>query len=222
MVVGDAARERITVLPTVLYTPQWDAVTTDNGVDYPREYAPYAAYLTALIGRYGPKGSFWRDNPGDPQDADPVLADLERAEPRLLLEAAVRLQLRVVPQGGPRRGQEGRPGRPGGARRAHQHRLDVAGPGLQGQGRQEPVRRRRGQRLHQDPGQRHRVHALRPPRHVALRRRRQAADRHRDQLAVGQGQDQRQASTSSPPRPGRRATSPRCCRSSASSASRCI
>lgn len=67
MVVGDAARERVTVLPTVLYTPRWDAVDNSSGVDYPKDSAPYAAYLTALIGRYGPKGSFWRENPGIPK-----------------------------------------------------------------------------------------------------------------------------------------------------------
>ena len=67
MVVGDAARERMTVLPTVLYAPPWDAVTNASGVGYPRRYAPYAAYLTALIARYGPHGSFWRDNPALPR-----------------------------------------------------------------------------------------------------------------------------------------------------------
>jgi hypothetical protein len=67
MVVGDAARDRITVLPTVLYAPQWDAVTNRNGVAYPRHYAPYGAYLTALIGRYGPRGTFWRENPQIPK-----------------------------------------------------------------------------------------------------------------------------------------------------------
>jgi hypothetical protein len=36
-------------------------------VAYPRTYAPYAAYLTALIGRYGPRGSFWRENPSIPK-----------------------------------------------------------------------------------------------------------------------------------------------------------
>jgi hypothetical protein len=66
-VVGDAARERITVLPTALYAPPWDAVSNSSGVAYPRQYAPYAAYLTALIGRYGPHGSFWRENPGIPK-----------------------------------------------------------------------------------------------------------------------------------------------------------
>jgi len=67
MIVGDAARERLTVLPTVLYTPAWDAVDNRNGVDTPRRYGPYAAYLTALIGRYGPHGSFWRANPDIPK-----------------------------------------------------------------------------------------------------------------------------------------------------------
>jgi polysaccharide biosynthesis protein PslG len=67
MIVGDAARERLTVLPTVLYAPEWDGVDNPNGVDTPRRSGPYAAYLTALIGRYGPRGSFWRANPGIPK-----------------------------------------------------------------------------------------------------------------------------------------------------------
>ncbi|MFZ1996318.1 MAG: hypothetical protein WAU75_19560 [Solirubrobacteraceae bacterium] len=67
LVVADAARERVTVLPTVLYTPQLDAVSNSHGVAYPRRAGPYGAYLTALIGRYGPRGSFWRENPGIPK-----------------------------------------------------------------------------------------------------------------------------------------------------------
>ncbi|HTU98132.1 MAG TPA: hypothetical protein VMF14_19935 [Solirubrobacteraceae bacterium] len=67
MVVGDAARERVTVLPTVLYAPPWDAITNPNGVAYPHKYGPYGSYLTALIGRYGPHGSFWRENPSIPK-----------------------------------------------------------------------------------------------------------------------------------------------------------
>jgi hypothetical protein len=67
MVVGDAARDRVAVLPTVLYVPQWDAVSNSSGVAYPRRPAPYAAYLTALIDRYGPHGTFWRENPGIPK-----------------------------------------------------------------------------------------------------------------------------------------------------------
>ena len=62
-VVADAARRRLVVLPTVLYAPSWDSVRNPDGVAYPRTAGPYAAYLTALIGRYGPNGSFWRANP---------------------------------------------------------------------------------------------------------------------------------------------------------------
>jgi hypothetical protein len=68
-VVGAAARHRLLVLPTVLYTPPWDARASANphGFAMPAQTAPYAAYLTALIGRYGPTGSFWRQNPSIPK-----------------------------------------------------------------------------------------------------------------------------------------------------------
>jgi hypothetical protein len=66
-VVADAASHRITVLPTVLYTPDWDAKANDNNLSIPKRTAPYAAYLTGLIGRYGPHGSFWAQNPGIPK-----------------------------------------------------------------------------------------------------------------------------------------------------------
>ncbi len=60
-IVGAAARRHLNVLPTVLYTPAWDAQATGNphGFAMPRQTGPYAAYLAALIGRYGPHGSFW-------------------------------------------------------------------------------------------------------------------------------------------------------------------
>ncbi len=67
MVVGDAARARLSVLPTVLYAPPWDALPNRNGVATPRQDAPYAAFLTTLIGRYGPSGSFWREHPALPK-----------------------------------------------------------------------------------------------------------------------------------------------------------
>jgi hypothetical protein len=63
MFVGDAAQHGVTVLPTVLYTPGWDSLNNNNGIGTPKRSAPYGAYLTALIGRYGPNGSFWRENP---------------------------------------------------------------------------------------------------------------------------------------------------------------
>ncbi|HEY2439768.1 MAG TPA: hypothetical protein VGI07_06040 [Solirubrobacteraceae bacterium] len=68
-VVGEAARDHLSVLPTVLYAPSWDARPTSNphGFAVPRQTAPYAAFLTALIGRYGPHGSFWQQNPSIPK-----------------------------------------------------------------------------------------------------------------------------------------------------------
>jgi hypothetical protein len=68
-IVGGAARRHISVLPTVLYAPSWDAIANPDGVAYPDRAAPYAAYLTALIGRYGPNGSFWKRNPNIPKMA---------------------------------------------------------------------------------------------------------------------------------------------------------
>jgi hypothetical protein len=59
-IVGLAAQRGLTVLPTVLYAPAWDAGRNPSGgIDPPARAAPYANYLTALIDRYGPRGSFW-------------------------------------------------------------------------------------------------------------------------------------------------------------------
>jgi hypothetical protein len=69
-IVGAAARHGLSILPTVLYAPSWDARANTNdkgGIPEPRSDGPYAAYLTALIGRYGPHGSFWAQNPSIPR-----------------------------------------------------------------------------------------------------------------------------------------------------------
>ncbi len=67
-IVADAAAHGLTVLPTVLYTPRWDALHNRRGpVNTPRRSAPYGGYLTALIARYGPRGSFWTANPQLPR-----------------------------------------------------------------------------------------------------------------------------------------------------------
>jgi hypothetical protein len=68
LVVGDAARDGLTVLPVVLYTPSWDARPNPSGtIAIPQDDAPYAAYLTALVKRYGPNGTYWADNPTLPK-----------------------------------------------------------------------------------------------------------------------------------------------------------
>ncbi len=62
-IVGAAAQRGLSVLPVVEYTPSWDATRPGNPASPPRSAAPYAAFLTALIKRYGPHGSFWSAHP---------------------------------------------------------------------------------------------------------------------------------------------------------------
>lgn len=58
--VSLAAQRHIELLPTVLYAPGWDeGANRPGGYGPPKRSGPYTAYLTALIGRYGPRGSFW-------------------------------------------------------------------------------------------------------------------------------------------------------------------
>jgi len=65
-IVAAAAQRHLTVLPTILYTPRWDARRNPNGVDTPNRTAPYAEYAAALVARYGPHGIFWTENPSLP------------------------------------------------------------------------------------------------------------------------------------------------------------
>ena len=59
------------IVSTALYTPTKMASPPPRRfrITSPPPTSPlaYTAYLTALIGRYGPHGSFWRDNPGLPR-----------------------------------------------------------------------------------------------------------------------------------------------------------
>jgi hypothetical protein len=58
-IVGLAAQRGLRVLPVVLYAPAWDARRRTSGFATPARAGPYASYLTALIERYGPRGTFW-------------------------------------------------------------------------------------------------------------------------------------------------------------------
>ena len=58
--VGDAAAHGLRVLAAVLNAPRWDGQTYKAGlVALPRRDAPFAAFLEALVRRYGPRGTFW-------------------------------------------------------------------------------------------------------------------------------------------------------------------
>ncbi len=60
-----AAQHQLSVLPVVLYAPRWDGSPKGNHVQ-PAHDMPYGRYLTALVKRYGPNGSFWAANPSLP------------------------------------------------------------------------------------------------------------------------------------------------------------
>jgi hypothetical protein len=69
--VGAAARQRMSVLPTVLGAPSWAATSAVAGereyVQHPLNPKDYASFLTTLIERYGPHGAFWRAHPSLPE-----------------------------------------------------------------------------------------------------------------------------------------------------------
>src|SRR5581483_9357652 len=66
-IVRAAAARRLSVLPTILWAPSWDALGAVQFAAPPADPAPYAAYVAALAARYGPRGSFWAANPALPK-----------------------------------------------------------------------------------------------------------------------------------------------------------
>jgi polysaccharide biosynthesis protein PslG len=65
--VARAARNEIELLPIVIYAPAWAREDAANGASPPKDPSAYAAYLRALVGRYGPNGTFWAENPSIPK-----------------------------------------------------------------------------------------------------------------------------------------------------------
>jgi hypothetical protein len=66
-IVGNAAARRLTVLPTLLYTPSWDAQSNPGGISIPKQDKPYAEFAAAMVQRYGSSGTFWTENPQIPK-----------------------------------------------------------------------------------------------------------------------------------------------------------
>jgi hypothetical protein len=62
-IVLAAADRGIGVLPVVWSTPRWAARQRRGRGATPRDPRTYAAFLTALIARYGPDGSLWSEHP---------------------------------------------------------------------------------------------------------------------------------------------------------------
>ncbi len=63
----EAVRNDISVLPVVLRAPAWAREHARDLGSHPEDPGDYAAFLTALIARYGPDGTFWTDNPDIPR-----------------------------------------------------------------------------------------------------------------------------------------------------------
>jgi hypothetical protein len=61
-----AARHDMNVLPVVLRSPPWAAENPKLYTSPPKADKPYTDFLGALVGRYGPHGSFWSEHPDVP------------------------------------------------------------------------------------------------------------------------------------------------------------
>jgi hypothetical protein len=66
-IVRAAASHGIGVLPVVWQAPGWAARHPGSPSSPPGNTTAYANYLVALVKRYGPKGSFWNQNPTVPK-----------------------------------------------------------------------------------------------------------------------------------------------------------
>lgn len=66
LMVEEAARHGIDLLPVVMYAPPWSRAVRHPAAA-PADNAAYARYLRALVRRYGAAGSFWRERPKVPR-----------------------------------------------------------------------------------------------------------------------------------------------------------
>jgi hypothetical protein len=66
-VVGLAASHHIALVPVVRTAPPWAKRNPFAQGSPPKNTSDYAVFLTALIGRYGPDGSYWVDHPEVPK-----------------------------------------------------------------------------------------------------------------------------------------------------------
>lgn len=76
--ISRAAKAGVDVMPFIWGTPLWMKGSEQNlPVDTPEERQAWADFLKAVVGRYGPGGSFWDEHA--PGTADPVPARAIRA-----------------------------------------------------------------------------------------------------------------------------------------------
>lgn len=63
--VGDAARAGIDFMPIFTSTPLWARAQPGNW--WPRDASAFGTFAAATVRRYGPRGSFWEENPAVPR-----------------------------------------------------------------------------------------------------------------------------------------------------------
>jgi hypothetical protein len=61
--VAAAAARHMNLLPVIVTAPGWDAVPPPSLASPPRDPAPYARFVGAVVHRYGPNGAFWAQHP---------------------------------------------------------------------------------------------------------------------------------------------------------------
>ena len=66
-IVINATERHMKLLPTVEYAPAWAKIYPEIVASPPKSPGPYAKFLRAAIKRYGPKGTFWKQNPRLPK-----------------------------------------------------------------------------------------------------------------------------------------------------------
>jgi hypothetical protein len=66
-IVEKAARQRVTVLPVLLYAPQWAARHKNSDGSAPSDFGAYARFAVAIAKRYGRNGTFWIERPDVPK-----------------------------------------------------------------------------------------------------------------------------------------------------------
>jgi hypothetical protein len=66
-IVSASAQRGLALLPVVESPPGWDLLKPGTAGSPPKSDAPFGAFLTALVDRYGPRGSFWSSHPSVPR-----------------------------------------------------------------------------------------------------------------------------------------------------------
>ena len=65
--VEKAARQRLTILPVLIYAPQWAARHKNSDGSAPSDFGAYARFAVAVAKRYGRNGTFWTERPDVPK-----------------------------------------------------------------------------------------------------------------------------------------------------------